>query len=56
MKMSDSKLECLRQLNQQIHNLKNRWPIGILSIDDKYEEKLKRLESLLVEIYGPYLK
>lgn len=49
--MTDSKLACMHQLNQAIHNLKMRWPIGIPSIDNEADEKLKRLEKLMEEIY-----
>lgn len=46
---SASKLEQINQLKQSIHNLKMRWPIGIKSIDDNHDEKLKRLVKLLKE-------
>lgn len=46
---SSSKLAQINQLKQSIHNLKMRWPIGIKSIDDKHDEKLKRLLKLLKE-------
>lgn len=48
---SASLLECERQLGQSIHNLKMRWPIGIRSVDDSHDEKLKRLQKLKVELY-----
>ena len=41
------------QLLQSIHNLRVRWPIGIKSIDDAHDEKLKRLEALLARL--PYI-
>lgn len=47
---SDSKLVQINQLKQSIHNLKMRFPIGIRSIDDSCDEKLKRLEGLLIEV------
>lgn len=46
---SNSKLAQINQLKQSIHNLKMRWPIGIRSIDDEHDQKLKRLEDLLKE-------
>jgi len=36
-------MEALQQLKQNIHNLKMRFPIGIKSIDDEHDAKLKRL-------------
>jgi len=49
MTLSSSKLEILNQLKQSIHNLRMRFPIGIKSIDDEHDAKLKRLEKLLEE-------
>ena len=43
------RLAWINQLKQNIHNLRMRCPIGIRSIDDEYDEKLKRLEALLEE-------
>ena len=48
---SETKNDQLNQLKQSIHNLKMRWPIGIKSIDDAHDEKLKRLQKLLKELY-----
>jgi hypothetical protein len=45
--MRASKLEQIKQLEQSIHNLRMRFPIGIRSIDDAHDEKLKRLEDML---------
>lgn len=45
--MSSSKLAGINQLRQGIHNLKMRWPIGIMAIDDEHDAKRKRLELLL---------
>ncbi len=47
---SDSKLAAINQLKQSIHNLKMRFPMGIKSIDDSHDDKLKRLQILLQEI------
>lgn len=50
--MSTTKLEQMKQLLQAIHNLKMRFPIGIRSIDNEHDERLKRLEKILKEIYN----
>lgn len=47
---SSSKLVAINQLKQSIHNLRMRFPIGIKSIDDAHDDKLKRLQVLLDEI------
>lgn len=52
MEMSASKLECLRQLRQSIHNLKMTWPSGWKTIDDENKERLKTLEQILKDVYG----
>lgn len=52
MTYSDSKLEQRRQLLQSIHNLKMRFPVGIKSIDDEHDAKLKRLEELFARLYS----
>lgn len=36
----------LVELEQSIHNLRMRWPIGIRRIDDESDAKLVRLEEL----------
>lgn len=48
--MTNSKLDQIKQLEQSIHNLKMRFPIGIKSIDDFHDEKLERLKKLLSEL------
>jgi hypothetical protein len=40
-----------QQLEQSIHNLKNRFPMGIKSIDDEHEAKLKNLQDLHARQY-----
>lgn len=45
--MTNSKIGQIKSLKQSIHNLKMRWPIGIRSIDDYYDNKLKTLEQIL---------
>lgn len=40
------------QLKQTIHNLKMRFPIGILSIDNAYDERLKQYKEMLEEVNG----
>lgn len=47
---SNSKLAAINQLKQSIHNLRMRFPIGLKSIDDEHDDKLKRLQVLLDEI------
>lgn len=47
---TDSKLAAINQLKQSIHNLRNQFPIGIKSIDDSHDDKLKRLQDLLKDI------
>jgi hypothetical protein len=47
---SSSKLAAINDLKQSIHNLRNKFPMGIKSIDDSNDEKLKRLLVLLDEI------
>lgn len=49
-KASSSKLAAINQLKQSIHNLRMRFPMGIKSIDDSHDDKLKRLQILLDEI------
>jgi hypothetical protein len=41
-------LESRLKLEQAIHNLKMRFLIGIKSIDDKHDEKLKKLQEQLL--------
>ena len=53
--MTDSKLAQIRQLKQSIHNLKMRWPIGIKSIDDSHDAKLRLLQSILDEQIKTYI-
>ena len=45
-----SKLAAINELKQSIHNLRNKFPMGIKSVDDSNDEKLKRLLALLDEI------
>lgn len=47
---SSTKLEQINRLRQNIHNLRMRVPIGIRSIDDEHDAKLKRLEALLKDL------
>lgn len=44
------------ELEQTIHNLRQRPPMGIKSIDDEQDEKRKRLESRLAEKTGSGVK
>ena len=44
--MSNSKLECLKQLEQNIHNLTMRWPCGIKSIDDEKKRRIKKIDTI----------
>lgn len=48
--VSPSKLAVINDLKQSIHNLRNKFPMGIKSIDDGNDEKLRRLLALLEEI------
>lgn len=50
--MTDSKLALIKALEQSIHNLKMRVPIGIISIDKHYEDKLIKLNSALEIMKG----
>ena len=45
-------LEQKKELEQAIHNLKQIFPTGIISIDNERDEKIVRLEKLLKELYG----
>ena len=45
-----SKLAAINEIKQSIHNLRNKFPMGIKSVDDSNDEKLKRLLALLDEI------
>lgn len=39
--------ETLNQINQRLHVLKNTWPCGIRSVDNKVSEEIKRIEDTL---------
>jgi hypothetical protein len=41
--ISASKLAVINDIKQKIHNLRNRFPIGIASIDYANDEKLRNL-------------
>lgn len=45
--VSSSYLAIILGLEQRIHNLRMKPPIGIIKIDDERDEERKRLEELL---------
>ena len=47
LEKTDSKMAIIRQVEQNIHNLKVRWSIGIKAVDDAHDRKLLRLEAIL---------
>lgn len=47
-KVKTSTLNDILSLEQTIHNLKVRFPIGMRKIDDEYDQRLKNLELLLI--------
>jgi hypothetical protein len=51
-----AKLAAINDLRQSIHNLKNRFPIGIKSIDDAHDDKLKKLQAVLKDIEADLFK
>jgi formylmethanofuran dehydrogenase subunit E len=53
--MNQSKLDTKKQLEQQIHNLKNTFPTGITSIDNYKEQKLKKYQQIYKEQYEPLI-
>ncbi|MEM4379320.1 MAG: hypothetical protein QXL01_01355, partial [Thermoplasmatales archaeon] len=49
----DSKSAVCQQIEQNIHNLKMRPPMGIRSIDDAHDKKLKRLQEKVSKANPP---
>ena len=43
------KLEELRRLEQNYHNLRNKFPMGLRELDDENDEKTKRLKQHIDE-------
>lgn len=43
-------LDDLARAEQQLHNLKMRWPCGIRSIDDEADRKRKALAQYIQEL------